>query len=58
MGKSSIVYVVGLSMLIAYGLLNISESSNASVDTYSDYYGRTMGHNIALAGANIGTRLV
>jgi len=58
MGKSSIVYVIGLSLLVAYGLLNINESSNSSMDTYTEYYGRSMTHNIALAGANIGTRAI
>jgi hypothetical protein len=53
MGKASIVYVVGLSMMLAYSLLNINAASTASVDAYTEYYGRTMAHNIAATGANI-----
>jgi hypothetical protein len=58
MGKSSIIYVVGLSLLVGYGLMNINNNSTRSMDTYTHYYGRTMAHNLALTGANIGTQLL
>ena len=58
MGKSSIIYVIGLSLMVAYSLMNISSTSTSSVDNYTAYYGRTMAHNIALAGANIGAQLI
>ena len=58
MGKASIVYVLGLSTMLAYSLMNINITSTSSLDTYTLYYGRTMAHNIALAGANVGTQLI
>lgn len=54
MGKSSIIYVMGLSFIVAYSLLNINASSTDAVDNFTNYYGRTMAHNIASTGANIG----
>ncbi len=58
MGKASIIYVVGLSMMLAYALLNISMNSTSSMDNYTAYYGRSMAHNLAITGANIGTQLL
>ena len=58
MGKSSIVYVIGLSMMVAIAMININKDSSSSMDTYTSYYGHTAAHNIALAGANIGTQLI
>jgi hypothetical protein len=58
MGKAAIIYVVGLSLLVGYGLMNINANSTASMDTYQQYYGRTMAHNLAITGANIGTQLL
>lgn len=58
MGKSSIVYVVGLTLLIGVALLNINQSSVDSLDTYATYFGRTMAHNVALAAANVGTNRI
>ena len=49
MGKSSIVYVIGLSLIIGIALANINETSMGSMDSYTTYFGRTMAHNIALA---------
>jgi hypothetical protein len=58
MGKSAVVYVIGLTVLIAIALYNVNQSSVESMDTYSAYFGRTMSHNIALAGANIATNKI
>ncbi len=58
MGKFSIVYVLGLSLIIAYSLWNINATGTSAMDTYSEYFGRTMAHNIALAGANVGTQIL
>lgn len=58
MGKAAIIYVVGLSLLVGYGLMNINANSTQSMDTYQQYYGRTMAHNLAITGANIGTQLL
>lgn len=58
MGKAAIIYVIGLSLLVGYGLSNINANSTRSLDTYTQYYGRTMAHNLALTGANIGTQLL
>ena len=54
MGKASIIYVMGLSFILAYALLNISGASTDSVTNFTNYYGRTMTHDIASSGANIG----
>ncbi len=54
MGKMAILYVLGLSLIISVALLNINRSTTDSVTTFTEYYGRTMSHNIATAGANIG----
>jgi hypothetical protein len=58
MGKSSIVYVIGLSLIIGIALANINETSMGSMDSYTTYFGRTMAHNIALAAANVGANRV
>lgn len=58
MGKAAVIYVVGLSLLVGYGLMNINANSTESMDTYQRYYGRTMAHNLAITGANIGTQLL
>ena len=56
MGKASIVYVIGLGVILSVALMNVSATSTSAVDNYTAYYGRTMAHNIALTGANIGTQ--
>ena len=56
MGKASIIYVLGLSVMLGYALMNVSSTSTMSVNNYMAYYGRTMAHNLALTGANIGTQ--
>jgi hypothetical protein len=53
MGKSSVIYVIGLSLIVGLVLMNVTRSSNQSMDTYMAYYGRTMSHNIAVAAANV-----
>ncbi len=53
MGKSSIIYVLGLSFIVSYGLLNINAAGTDAVDNFAIYYGRTMAHEIASSGANI-----
>jgi len=58
MGKSSIIYVIGLSLIIGIALANINETSMGSMDSYTTYFGRTMAHNIALAAANVGANRV
>ncbi len=58
MGKAAVIYVIGLAMLIGYGLTNINANSLASMDTYGKYYALTMSHNLAITGANIGTQLL
>ncbi|MBI5471153.1 MAG: hypothetical protein HY961_02275 [Ignavibacteriae bacterium] len=56
MGKSMIIYVVGVSAIVGYALLTMGRTSASSMDTYAEYYSRTMAHNLAIAGANIGTQ--
>jgi hypothetical protein len=56
MGKASIVYVFGLMIIVSIALQNVSRTSTATIDNFTAYYGRTMAHNIAVTGANIGTQ--
>jgi hypothetical protein len=58
MGKSVVIYIIGLSLLVSYGLMNINANSVASIDTFHHYYGGKMSHNLAITGANIGTQLL
>ena len=58
MGKSTIIYVIGLSLIIGLVLTNVNRSSLDSMDTYATYFGRTMAHNIALSAANLATNKV
>jgi hypothetical protein len=58
MGKYSIVYVIGLSLLVAYVMVRINASSSDSVGNVAGYLGRTKAHNVALAGANLATQRV
>ncbi|MEW6509926.1 MAG: hypothetical protein AB1428_03090 [Bacteroidota bacterium] len=55
MGKASIVYVMGLTLILGVTLNNVTQNSVSSVDAFTAYYGTTQVHDIALAGANIGT---
>ena len=54
MGKASIIYVIGLSLIVSYGLFNINAAGTDAVNNYTTYYGRTIAHEIAASGANIG----
>jgi len=58
MGKASLVYVAGLFVMLAYSFMNLSATSTSSMDNYTSYFGRSMAHNIAITGANIGTQNV
>jgi hypothetical protein len=55
MGKASIIYVMGLTLIIGVTLNNVSRNSVSSVDAFTTYYGTSQVHNIAVTGANIGT---
>jgi hypothetical protein len=55
MGKSTIVYVIGLTLLVGIALTNIGQNSIKTVDAYMGYYSTTQVHNIAVSGANVGT---
>ena len=55
MGKASIIYVMGLTLIVGMTLNNVSRNSVSSVDAFTTYYGTSQVHNIALTGANIGT---
>jgi len=46
MGRSSIIYVIGLSLLVGVVLRNINERGTTSQDSYVTYYGRTMAHTL------------
>lgn len=55
MGRSSIVYVIGFTLIVGLVLNRIAETSASSMDVYIAYYGSTRVHNIAVSSANIGT---
>jgi hypothetical protein len=55
MGKASIIYVIGLGVLLIYYVFAISDTSTRSMTNSMEYHTRTMAHNAAVAGANIGT---
>jgi hypothetical protein len=57
MGKSTLLYVLGLSFIISLALISMSSTGTDSMDNYSSYYYRTTAHNIATAGANVATQL-
>jgi len=55
LGRSSIVYVIGLTFIVGLSLRVVSGNSARSMDVYLDYYGLTQVHDIAVSGANVGT---
>ena len=55
MGRSSIVYVIGLTIIVGLSLRVVSGNSVRSMDAYLDYYGQSQVHDIAISGANVGT---
>ena len=56
MGKASIVYIVGLWVIMTIALMSINATNTSAIENFTTYYGRTMAHNIAVTGANIGTQ--
>jgi hypothetical protein len=58
MGRSTIIYVIGLTLIVGLVLNNITNNSLSSMDSFSTYYGYTQVHNIAVSGANVGTSLL
>jgi hypothetical protein len=54
MGKATIIYVVGLGMLVGYWLLNVNAAGTDAMNNYIAYYGKTVARNIAASGANMG----
>jgi hypothetical protein len=58
MGKATLLYVIGLAAIVSYTLLNVTGSATDAVSNSVEYYGRTVAHNIAVAGANVGTQLL
>jgi len=56
MGRSSIIYVIGLTLIVGLMLNNITHNSVSSMDTFTTYYGATRVHNIAVSGANVGAQ--
>ncbi len=54
MGKASIIYVIGLSFLVATALLNLNGAGTDATNNYMVYYGNTAARNIAASGANMG----
>jgi hypothetical protein len=54
MGKASIIYVVGLSLLVGSALLTLNSAGTDAMNNYMVYYGDTAARNIAASGANMG----
>ena len=54
MGKASIIYIVGLSILVGSSLLNMNGAGTDAMNNYMMYYGQTAARNIAASGANMG----
>ncbi len=54
MGRSAIIYVLGLGFILGYTLLNMNSAGTDAVSNMSIYYVRTVSHEIAESGANIG----
>ena len=55
MGRSSIIYVIGLTLIVGLVLNNSTHNSARSMDVYITYYCATQVHNIAVSTANVGT---
>jgi hypothetical protein len=55
MGRSSILYVIGLTLILGLVLNNVAHNSASSMDVYITYYCSTQVHNIAVSSANVGT---
>jgi hypothetical protein len=55
MGKSTIIYVVGLAALLLLYTVTVTDTSTRAVANAAEYYVRTASHTVAVAGANIGT---
>ncbi len=58
MGKSTIIYVVGLATLLLAYTVMVTDTSTRAVANAAEYYARTSSHTVAVAGANIGTHFV
>lgn len=58
MGKSTVVYILGLLTLTSYALRNVNERSLGARSSSDAYYSRTLAHNRAVAGANLGVRAI
>lgn len=53
-GKAAIIYVLGFGFVMAYIVLNLTETANRAQGNMSTYAAATESHNLALAGANVG----
>jgi hypothetical protein len=58
MGKSTIIYVIGLATLLLVYTVTVMDTSTRAVANAAEYYARTASHTVAVAGANIGTHYV
>ncbi|MBN1301901.1 MAG: hypothetical protein JW995_11860 [Melioribacteraceae bacterium] len=52
-GKASILIVLGFSTIFLFVGYNFNRLTVDSVDNFSDYFEKTISHNIAISGANI-----
>jgi hypothetical protein len=58
MGRSAVIYVMGLAIIVGIFIRNMGETGLESQDSFVLYYGRTMVHNIAVSGANVGCQRI
>jgi hypothetical protein len=54
MGRSSIIYVMGLALISGLALNNITRNNTTFLDLYSSYYGSSQARTIAVSSANVG----
>jgi hypothetical protein len=52
-GKAALLFVSGFSLIFLVIAKNFGTLSNGAVDNYTDYYKRTVAHDIAVSGANM-----
>jgi len=57
-GKASLLLVLGFSMLFLVFGHNFNSVSTRTVENFTDYYSKTVAHDLAVSGANLGANAV
>ncbi len=58
MGRSSLMMVMGFSLMLILMGYNLSYVSSEAYENYQQYYSRTTSHNLAAAFANVGSQVI